>query len=124
MIVRKSFQFRLNPTKKQAKALESQLNECRWLYNELLSQRKLAHEELDVSLTKYQQLMFLPELKQEKPSLGGVHSQVLQNVIDRLDKAFQGFFRRCKKGEKAGFPRFRGIHRYNSFCYPQSGFAL
>ena len=124
MLVRKSFQFRLRLTKKQAKALQSHLDECRWLYNELLEQRKLAYEELDVSLSKYQQSMLLPLLKEERPLLTQVHSQVLQNVVDRLDKGFQAFFRRCKAGEKPGFPRFRGIHRYNSFCYPQSGFSL
>jgi putative transposase len=124
MIFRKTFQFRLRPTKKQAKLLQEQLDECRWLYNELLSQRKLAYQELDVSLSKYQQNMFLPLLKEERPSLTKVHSQVLQNIVDRLDKSFQAFFRRCRAGEKPGFPRFRGIHRYNSFCYPQSGFAL
>lgn len=124
MLVRKSFQFRLRLTKKQAKALEAQLNECRWLYNELLEQRKLSYEELDNSLSKYQQSMFLPLLKTERETLAGVHSQVLQNVVDRLDRAFQAFFRRCKAGEKPGFPRFRGVHRYNSFCYPQSGFSL
>ncbi len=124
MLVRKSFQFRLHPTKKQARALEGQLGECRWLYNELLEQRKLAHDEMDASLSKYQQSMFLPLLKEERPSLDGVHSQVLQDVVDRLDKAFKAFFRRCKSGEKPGFPRFRGMHRYNSFCYPQSGFAI
>lgn len=124
MLVRKSFQFRLLPTKKQAKALQSQLDECRRLYNELLEQRKLAYEELDLSLSKYQQSMLLPLLKGERAPLTQVHSQVLQNVVDRLDKAFQAFFRRCKAGEKPGFPRFRGMHRYNSFCYPQSGFSL
>jgi len=124
MILRKSFQFRLRPTKKQAKLLQEQLDECRWLYNELLSQRKLAYEELDISLSKYQQNMFLPLLKAERPALEKVHSQVLQNIVDRLDKAFQSFFRRCKAGEKPGFPRFRGMHRYDSFCYPQSGFSL
>lgn len=124
MKVRKSFQFRLRPTKKQARALEAQLEECRWLYNELLAQRKLAHEELDISLSKYQQNMILPLLKDERAALAHVHSQVLQNVVDRLDKAFQAFFRRCKAGENPGFPRFRGMHRYNSFCYPQSGFSL
>jgi len=107
MFVRKSFQFRLRPTKAQARLLEAQLDECRWLYNELLSQRKLSHEELSLSLSKYQQLMFLPILKEERPSLNLVHSQVLQNIVDRLDKAFQSFFRRCKAKEKAGFPRFR-----------------
>lgn len=124
MFVRKSFQFRLRPTKAQAKLLQAQLDQCRWLYNELLFQRKIAHEELDISLSKYQQLMFLPMLKEERPALKIVHSQVLQNIVDRLDKSFQAFFRRCKAGEKPGFPRFRGEHRYNSFCYPQSGFTL
>src|SRR3972149_1611969 len=124
MIVRKSFQFRLRLTKKQDRTLRGILGECRWLYNELLEQRKLAYEELDISLSKYQQTMFLPLLKEERPSLAQVYSQVLQNVSDRLDKAFQAFFRRCKAGEKPGFPRFRGMHRYNSICYPQSGFSL
>ena len=85
MQIRKSFHFRLRPTKKQARALESQLDECRWLYNELLEQRKLAYEELDISLSKYQQSMLLPLLKTERVSLARIHSQVLQNVVDRLE---------------------------------------
>jgi putative transposase len=124
MKIRKSFQFSLRPTKKQQKALHSQLEECRWLYNELLGQRKLAFEELDISISKYQQIMLIPLLKKERSTLNQVHSQVLQNIVDRLDKAFQAFFKRCKEGEKPGFPRFRGAHRYNSFAYPQSGFSL
>jgi putative transposase len=124
MIICKSFKFRLNPTKKQARIFKETLDECRWLYNHLLEQRKLSHEELDLSLSKYQQLMFLPELKIDRPSLMTVHSQVLQETVARLDKAFQNFFRRCKSGEKPGFPRFRGFDRYNSFCYSQSGFSL
>ena len=124
MIVRKTFQFRLRLTKKQIRVLQELLDECRWLYNELLSQRKIAYEELGIFLSKYQQNMFLPFLKGERPSLEKVHSQVLQNVVDRLDKSFQAFFRRCKAGENPGFPRFRGMHRYDSLCYPQSGFSL
>jgi putative transposase len=124
MIVRKTFQFRLRLTKKQIKTILRHLDECRWLYNELLSQRILSYEEIDLHLSHYQQTMFLPLLKEERASLSQVHSQVLQNVTDRLDKAFENFFRRCKTGEKPGFPRFRGVHRYNSLCYPQSGFSL
>lgn len=124
MIVRKAYQFRLNPTKKQARQLELYLTGCRWVYNELLAQRTLAYEELDLTVTKYQQLMFLPLLKLEKLELNQIYSQVLQNVVDRLDQAFQNFFRRCRLGEKPGFPRFKGLHRYNSFCFPQSGFSI
>lgn len=124
MITRKSYKFRLNPTKKQAGVLQKTLDECRWLYNHLLEQRKLFHEELDQPLNKFQQNMFLPLLKEERPSLLLVHSQVLQNVTERIDKAFKNFFRRCKSGGKPGFPRFRGFDRYNSFCYSQSGFSI
>jgi putative transposase len=124
MVLRKSFKFLLRPTKKQAKMLQQILDECRWLYNQLLEQRILAFDELEMSLTKYQQMMFLPELKVQRPSLDSVHSQVLQDVVTRLDRSFLGFFRRLKAGEKPGFPRFRGFHRYSSFCFPQSGFFL
>jgi putative transposase len=45
-------------------------------------------------------------------------------VSVRLDLAFKAFCRRAKAGETPGYPRFRGRDRYDSFCYPQSGFAL
>jgi putative transposase len=38
-----------------------------------------------------------------------------------VDKAFDAFFRRVKKGEKAGYPRFRGFGWYDSFTFPQWG---
>ncbi len=59
-------------------------------------------------------------LRAERPTLGSVHSQVMQNVAVRLDLAMKAFFRRVKAGETPGFPRFRGAGRYDSFCYPQS----
>jgi len=62
--------------------------------------------------------------KQEHPELRDVFSQVLQNVQERVDLAFQGFFRRVQAGEKAGYPRFRGYGRSDSFTFKQSGFEL
>lgn len=124
MIFRKAFQFSLRPTAKQRKLLQTQLDECRWLYNHFLEQRKSTYEKSGNSLSKNDQNNALPSIKDTRPSLLDVHSQVLQNVVDRLDKSFQAFFRRCKAGETPGFPRFRGMHRYNSFCYPQSGFSI
>jgi putative transposase len=63
-------------------------------------------------------------LKEQRPSLNSVHSQVLQNVAVRIDLAMNAFFRRIKEGEKPGYPRFRGAHRYDSFTFPQSGFSI
>lgn len=118
--VRKTFLYRLYPTPRQKHLMSQTLEECRWLYNRLLEERKLAWEEGEVSISLYDQHRRLIPLKAERPSLGAVHSQVLQNVALRIDLAFKAFFRRCKAGEKPGYPRFRGAGWYDSFCYPQA----
>jgi putative transposase len=120
----KTFKYRLYPTKRQTRQMQATLEECRWLWNHLLEQRKTAWEKRKESLSCYQQISTLPYLKQQKPSLKQVYSQVLTDVAFRLDRAFQAFFRRIKNGEKPGYPRFRGRGRYDSFTYPQSGFRL
>lgn len=97
------------------------LGECRWLYNALLEQRKSAWQERQESIGLYAQHATLPAIKQARPSLKAVHSQVLQNVALRLDRALQAFFGRVKAGQEPGYPRFRGADRYDSFCYPQYG---
>jgi putative transposase len=48
-----------------------------------------------------------------------VHSQVLQDVARRLHKALDAYFRRVKAGEEPGYPRFRGLGRYDSVTFPQ-----
>src|SRR6266480_3545895 len=116
----KMFQYRIFPTKKQVHQLNETLDECRWLYNHFLEKRKTAYEQEGKSLSCYHQIDTLGLLKQERPTLKQVHSQVLQNVAVRIDLAFKAFFRRIKAGEKPGYPRFRGRDRYDSFCYPQA----
>ncbi|HMA37659.1 MAG TPA: transposase [Chloroflexia bacterium] len=119
--MRKTFLYRLYPTKAQATRLRHMLDECRWVYNALLEQRKVYWEEAEISVSMYAQHQYLPFLKEERPQLSAVHSQVLQNVSQRVDLAFQAFFRRVKAGEHPGYPRFRGVGRYDSFTYPQYG---
>jgi putative transposase len=116
--------YRLYPTKKQQKALETTLEECRWLYNNTLACRKDAWEQEHRTVSYYESKARIPLLKVERPSLKSVHSQVLQHVTERVELAFQGFFRRCKAGETPGYPRFKGKGRYDSFTYTQSGFSL
>src|SRR6266480_6758843 len=123
--MRKMFQYRIYPTKKQEKKLNETLEECRWLYNHLLEKRKQTYEKAGKGLTLYGQQATFPLLKQERPSLDTVHSQVLQNVAVRVDLAFKAFFRRCKEhAQDPGFPRFKGRGRYDSFTFPQSGFSI
>jgi putative transposase len=119
--MRKTFRYCLYPTKAQARHLARTLEECRWTYNQLLEQRKIYYEEAGISVSMYAQHQYLPFLKDERPSLREVHSQVLQNVSERIELAFQAFFRRIQNGETPGYPRFRGAGRYNSLTYPQYG---
>jgi putative transposase len=118
------FMYRLYPTRKQLKALEATLEECRWLYNNTLAYRKDAWEQEQRHASYYESKVRIPVLKNERPSLKSVHSQVLQNVTERVELAFQGFFRHVKAGEEPGYPRFKGQGRYDSFTYTQSGFSL
>jgi len=122
--MRKTFQYRLYPTRQQLKKLEATLEECRWLYNETLAYRKDAWEQRQQYISWYDSKKRIPILKQERPTLSSVHSQVLQNVTERVELAFQAFFRRCKAGKEPGYPRFKGYGRYDSFTFPQSGFTL
>ena len=112
--------YRLYPTKQQQRLLDQQLEECRWLYNHLLAERRIAWEQRQESLRYYDQATSLPGLKVERPALAAVHSQVLQNVAVRIDLAFKAFFRRVKAGDAPGYPRFRGRGRYTSITYPQA----
>src|SRR5262245_17904983 len=57
----------------------------------------------------------LKDLRAAIPEYAAIHSHVLQDVLARLDKTYQGLFRRLARGEKAGFPRFQGRDRYHSF---------
>jgi len=112
------------PSKHQRKALEATLEECRWLYNNTLAYRKEAWEQEQRNVSYYDSKARIPLLKVERPSLKSVHSQVLQNITERVELAFQAFFRRVKNEEEPGYPRFKGKGRYDSFTYTQSGFSI
>ncbi len=127
--MRKSFQFRIYPNKKQEVALERTLSTCRHLYNDALAERKRNAElnRLQKSfdlfpwgypewINYYDQANQLPLIKTAFQK--EVHSQVLQNTLKRVERSFQNFF------NGAGYPRFQGRNRYNSFTYPGSGLKL
>jgi putative transposase len=82
-----------------------------------LQQRKYAHE-AHLRLVYNDQQNQLPELRKALPEYGEIFSQVLQDVLRRLDKSFKGFF------NGRGYPRFKPAWRYNSFTYSQSGFKI
>jgi putative transposase len=119
--VRKTYQEKLRPTPTQERELEAVLWRCRTLYNTALEQRISLWKQRGVSLTRYQQEAELKALRADLPEYAALHSHILQDVLARLDKTYQAFFRRLAHGEKPGFPRFQGKDRYHSFTYKEFG---
>jgi putative transposase len=122
--MRKAFKYRINPTRKQESLLENTLDLCRELYNGALQERRDAYKIAGKSINYHAQAIQLPEIKKVRDDVKGVHSQVLQDVLKRLDRAFDAFFRRIEQGQTPGYPRFKSKDRYDSFTFPQSGWEL
>jgi putative transposase len=119
--VRKTYKEKLRPTAEQERALDVVVWRCRTLYNAALEQRKTAWERCHVSVKRYTQEAELKVLRAAFPEYATIHSHILQDVLARLDKAYQAFFERIKRGETPGYPRFQGRRRYHSFAYKEYG---
>jgi putative transposase len=119
--LRKTYKYKLKPTPGQERQLEVILWRCRRLYNTALEHRILLYRQRGVSASRYTQEAELKDLRAAMPEYAAIHSHVLQDVLARLDKMYQAFFRRLQHGEKPGFPRFQGRDRFNSFTYKEYG---
>ncbi|HEY7091861.1 MAG TPA: transposase [Ktedonobacterales bacterium] len=118
---RKTFKYKLKPTPEQEWEMEHVLGLCRYLYNTALEQRITAWQRMRVSVSRFQQEAELKDIRADFPEYAAIHSHVLQDVLVRLDKTYQAFFRRVKAGKKAGFPRYQARTRYHSFTYKVFG---
>jgi len=122
LTVRKAYKEKLRPTPAQEQALEEVLWRCRTLYNVALEQRiTWWRRGQGVSATCFQQEAELKTIREVFPEYAAIHSHVLQDVLARLDKTYQAFFRRVAAGEKPGFPRYQGRNRYHSVTYKEYG---
>ena len=123
--MRKTFKYRLLGNEAVFNKADHWLYLCRKLYNIALEQRITIYRQYKETISCYSQMYQLPDLKDAFPEYQEVDAQVLQDVIDRLDKSYKNFFRRVKNGNgKAGFPRFKGRYRYDSFTLKQNGWKL
>ncbi len=118
------FKYRLYPSKKQTGVLEDQLELCRQTHNWLLASCKCTYEETGKTLSQFDLNKNLICLKNQRPEITQVYSQVLQNISKRIKDGYTGFFARRKAGLRAGLPRFKKYGTYKSITYPQSGFKI
>lgn len=111
----RTFEYKIKPNKKFVAACEQALNASRFVYNCALEQRIRVYEASGKSIGFYEQSRQLTEARQEIPELKACLRTIQSDALERLDAAFDAFFRRLKNGEKPGFPRFKGRERYDTF---------
>ncbi len=86
----------------------------RELYNAALQERRDAWKKQRVSVSMYEQMHVLAEIRADRPEFQRVPIVVLRGALRRLNVAFGGFFRRVQIGGKPGYPRFKGARRFNT----------
>ena len=118
--MRKAYKYRIWTNKKQDAALSFQLAEGCRLYNAALQERRDAYRINKKSLNYYDQANQLKEIRGDG-DLALANFSCCQDILRRVDKTFKAFFNRMKRGDKAGFPRFKAAKRFDSITFPSYG---
>lgn len=119
-IQRITYKYRLYPSRAQVEALTFQLSEACHLYNAALQERRDAWRVGQKSIHYFDQSSQLKEIR-AAGDLSLANFSACQDVLRRVDKTFKAFFRRMKRKEKAGFPRFKSHTRFDSYTFPAYG---
>ena len=127
-----TFEYKLEPTIQQALEMDEWLEICRRVYNYALAERRdwIKSRKCDINscsirneyiipadapkITYALQCKSLTQAKKNYPELAHVYSQVLQQVLNTVEKAFVGMWEQGR-----GFPRFKKLGRMRSFLFPQ-----
>lgn len=119
--MRRAYVFRLRPTARQHIALNACLDAHRELYNAALQERRDAWAHNKTRINYGAQSAQLSEIRRVRSDQGVWSFSSQQATLRRLNKAFDGFFRRVKAGQTPGYPRFKGKARFDSVGWPKDG---
>lgn len=119
--MKKSFKYRLFTNNTQYNKLNGLFNSARFLYNCALEQRIVCWKQWHKFINYYDQANTLKEIRSFDEGIAKLNYSASQDILRRLDKSFQAFFRRIKTSGTPGFPRFKGKDRFNSITFPSYG---
>ena len=114
----KAIKVRIYPSDVQKQFISKQLGCCRKIYNLLLDYRKTEWKQNKHSAGLKDMGKYLTDLKtkDEYFYLKDVHSKVLQQSMQDLNKAFDNFFKSLKKDKSVGYPKFKSKHDTKQSC--------
>jgi putative transposase len=119
--VRRAFKFRVYPTTGQASHAAQCLRDHQRLYNAALEERREAWRMRKASIRYGQQSAQLKDIRGFDLDQARWSFSSQQATLRRLDKAMAAFYRRCKAGQKPGYPRFKALDRWDSVEWPADG---
>jgi putative transposase len=119
--MRKSFVYRLYPTKEQIIRLENLINIARDIYNSALAERKYAYRSQRKTLHYYDQCLEIKQLRKELPEVSLLNFSATECILRRVDNTFKNFFKRRKAGDRCSYPRFKGEGAFRSVTFPSYG---
>jgi len=113
-----TYKCRLNPERRQHRALERILEQQRQLYNAALEERIGAWAK-GRTVTEVEQSRSLTVIRADDPAFAGVQRRIQRATLQKLDRAYKAFFRRAKAGAGAssGFPKFKGRDWFDGFAF-------
>lgn len=107
----RSYEYRIYPNARQREQIENTFGACRWVWNLCLETSKASWKVNRKSLSAYELIKLLTVWKRTvAPWLYDIDNTALQSSITNLWRAYQNFFRRVKRGEKPGYPKFKSRH--------------
>ncbi|MGH3677359.1 MAG: RNA-guided endonuclease InsQ/TnpB family protein [Mycobacterium sp.] len=119
--MRRAYVFRLRPTSRQHMALAACVASHRELYNAALQERRDGWSHSKTRIRYGDQSAQLTEIRSVRPDVAVWSFSSQQATLRRLNKSFDGFFRRVKAGQTPGYPRFKGAARFDSVEWPKDG---
>jgi putative transposase len=122
--MRRTFQYRIYPTKEQSEKLTHSLDLLRDIYNAALQERRDAWRMNRVRVSYFDQSKQIPDIRRLNTDYLAVPARSIAQTLRQLDRAFAAFFRRVKSGQAPGFPRFKGKTFFNSIVYNREGYKI
>ena len=116
----KTYRFKLYKSERNEK-LNKQINTAGFIYNHCIALHKRYYKIFGKYLNKNQLQKHLVKLKKidKFGYIKEIGSQAVQEITDRIDKAYQLFFSNLKKKVRCSPPNFKKVRRYKSFTLKQ-----
>jgi putative transposase len=125
MILTRTYRFKLYRSKKN-RHLHQQIDIAGLIYNHCIALHRRYYRLFGKSLSQYDLMRHLTKLKKltRYAHWNLVGSQAIQDIAQRIDRAYKLFFGNLKRKVKTAPPSFKKVKKYTSFTLKQAGWKL